>query len=632
MHSVFTISKREVTRLRTRFKGKSRVSIFAIILLAALLCYVIYQQDIGISKDLYSVGVSPDGPQIVDERFDVKVLDRDTGYYELWEENIDVYVDGNDISYLKRNKRALYAVGALDQYLEKQELIRISEEYSDEIDKAFPLRIEVRHMKVDRETDEGEESGSLTDVLQPEETIEVQEPVLEPEPPPVSEPDLADIPEPSFPVTADPNPDYVSVPDSGTVPEREPSTSDDALRDQLEDFKNDSGMPRFKAEFVSDEEIIIPSLMTPPIPFAQVLIAFLYIIPIFMVSVFFTSSFMEEKIDRKLVVLLSAPVTPFQVIIGKMLPYLGYSLVTIVVITLVLGGDILLSLAIFTPVMMFILCVLLMVALLYRTFKDQTFFSVLAAWFIIAYLVTPAMFAGVSDISFASPLTLAVKMYRGESFSLAQYFLSTIPMYLIFAITMYVAVRIFNEEYLMGFRPLHRKLAEAVYLVMDKYHLNWSVVCLTLSLIPLILMIQLASIVVAQNLPGTYAPIIAIFVLAIVSEEIAKSVPIAVLLQTNSIHTRRSVVKFSFLSAFGFFLGEKLLMYLMLSVISRSLFIDALYGAGLLPMVLAIHFVTTSVVCLVVYRFGLKYYPLAIAAGAIIHAGYNLIWIWGEVF
>ncbi|HLO16997.1 MAG TPA: hypothetical protein VK206_19335, partial [Anaerolineales bacterium] len=67
------------------------------------------------------------------------------------------------------------------------------------------------------------------------------------------------------------------------------------------------------------EETIIPSLTPPPLPFALVLVAMIYILPITFISIFFTSSFMDEKINRRLTVLLSAPVTPFQIILGKML-------------------------------------------------------------------------------------------------------------------------------------------------------------------------------------------------------------------------------------------------------------------------------------------------------------------------
>ncbi len=592
MSSILTIARREITRLRSRFTGKSRIAVFAIILLAAVVGYVVYQQDIGMSRHLYTVGVSSDAPPITDERFKTIEIDPYEGFQQLWEGKLDLYVWGDDVSYQHSSERSLYALGALKEYLEKYEILRISREY--EIDQAFPLRIEARHLKVEDEITSGHGLGTLADIMEPEPT-----------------------------------------PDPGATSPDTAAKTDDAVRQQLEEFRTSGTLPEFEAEFVSDKEILVPSLSRPPIPLAQVVLAFLYVIPIFLVGVFFTSSFMEEKINRKLVVLLSAPVTPFQIITGKMIPYIIYSIIAIIAITIALSGDILLSLAIFIPVSMFIFSALLMVALLYRTFKDQTFFSIMAAWMVIAYLITPAMFTGLSDVSYFSPLTLAIQVYRDEPIGVMEYLLATVPLYLLFSVTVFMGVRVFNEEYLMGFRPMHRKVAEAINLIMDRNHLSFSVMLVSLIFLPVVLMIQFASILIGMNLPATLPDSVSfavIFPLAILSEEIAKSSSVAVLLQNRAIGSMRSVIKYSFFAALGFFIGEKLLLYLTLSVVSETMFVEAALGSGWLILPLAMHFVTTGAVCLLSARFGVRFYPLAIVAGAIIHGSYDLIIMRGEIF
>mgnify|MGYP001046824093 CR=1 FL=1 len=264
-----------------------------------------------------------------------------------------------------------------------------------------------------------------------------------------------------------------------------------------------------------------------------------------------------------------------------------------------------------------------MVSLLYRTFKDQTFFSVLAVLVITTYLVAPAMFSGVSDLSYISPLTLAVEMYRGESFGLSEYLVSTVPMYLVFSLAMFIGMRIFNEEYLTGFRPLHTKFAEAVYLTMDRNHLYISVFLLSLLLIPAVFMAQLSSIVIACNLPMPFALGVAL-VISVVIEEIAKSSGIAALSQNKLIKSLKGVVILSFISVLGFLVGEKLLLYLALRVISESLFPKSIFSTGLFVVPLIMHFVATSIVCLITARFGTKFYPLAIIAGSVVHTLYNL--------
>jgi ABC-type Na+ efflux pump permease subunit len=596
IRNILTISKREITRFRTRFTGRSRFVLIAIILLCLLISYIMYHQSFVLSKGLYTVGVSPDGPVITDSRFRVLTLDLETACVMLHNNTIDIYICGNEAMYTS-DQRSLYAAGALKQYLENREIIRIANEY--EINQAFPLRIEINHLESPANNLDAEIEVSLSDILGLTETPAAPSTIPVP-----TEVPGQDVPTPS--------------------PQHTESSTDAAVRQQLSELGGSSSrLPKFKAEFASDKDIIIPSLMDPPVPLAQVIMAFFYVVPIFFVSVFFTSSFMEEKTNRKLVLLLSAPVTPFQIILGKMLPYIGYSIAVIIVVTLLLKGNMLLALAIFIPVMLFILSVYLMVALTYRTFRDQTFFSVLAVAAVTAYLVAPAMFAGVSDLSYISPLTLAVEMYRGESFGLTEYLLSTAPMYLVFLLALFVGKRIFNEEYLTGFRPLHAKLGEAIYLVMDRNRLYLSVFLLSLFLIPIVFMVQLSSIVFASNLPMPFA-LGAVLAMSVVAEELAKSAGIAILLQNNIVKSLKVILMLSFISALGFLIGEKLLLYLALSVISESMFTTAIFSTGLLIMPLIMHFVSTSMVCLMTARFGIKYYPVAVIAGAVIHTLYNL--------
>ncbi len=183
------------------------------------------------------------------------------------------------------------------------------------------------------------------------------------------------------------------------------------------------------------------------------------------------------------------------------MPYIGYSVFIVLAITLVLHGNMLLALAIFVPVILFIFAIYLGVALQYRTFKDQTFFSLVAVTGITGYLVFPAMFVGINDLSFISPLTLAVQMYRGVDITPFQYMLSAVPMLLVFALALTIGTRVFNEEYLMSFQPIHIKIREAIYFAMDKRHLAISIGLFSLLFIPVVFMVELGVITMAFNLP-----------------------------------------------------------------------------------------------------------------------------------
>ncbi len=600
MRTILTIAKRELSRLRSRFRGGSRPLILLILAGAFGLSFLTFRQmpvvGFGPSsaegESMYRVGVSPDGPRVQDSRFNAVTLDRTRGYALLDEKKLDVYIDGARVI-TRSDAKSQYAAGALKRYLEKQELARINAEY--DLAHAFPLRVEINTLTATAE------SGL-----------------------PFQGPALADLIGPWPPAPAPLQPD--AQPASPGQPPL-PSESDVAVREQIKEAESGGGLPQIKIESTSNKRIIIPSLTNPPIPFAQVLLAFVYILPVSFVSVFFTSSFMDEKTNRRLTILMSAPVTPFQIIAGKMLPYVVFSFAAVAVVALATRANVGLALAIFCPAILFIFAIYLMVPLLYRTFKDTTFISMLATAVTTSYLIFPAMFSGINDLAYISPLTLAVKMYRAEPFGWREYLFATTPMVLLFALSLYVGTRVLNEEFLMGYRPLHRKVADAIYLSMNRSHPYLSIVALSLLLIPIVYMIQLVTLALSLNLPIPFA-LAGTLVVAAVVEEIAKSVGIAVLLEHRIARSVKQVIALSFLSALGFLIGEKALLYVSLSVVSQSALSAALFSSGLLLGPLAAHFVFTAIVCLLMSRAGVRY-RYAVLAGAVVHSLYNLLLVGG---
>lgn len=591
MKSFLAISKWELTRLRLRFGGRSRFIILAIMLLAIGASYIVYHQGMVVGKELYTVGVSFNGPVILDQRFQVIRLDPAQGQALLNQQALDAYVDGNGIT-ARRDERSQYVKEALLTYLAKQELLRMAEQYGT--DRAFPLRVEV--VSLERpEIDQGIVTGqSPPDVNELEES------------PPTGE--------------SAPTADGLSEPVLSS-----PDVIDAKVKQQLDTFEN-GGLPKLKEALLSEPDLIIPSLTPPRMPMAQVVLVFSFVVPILFVAAFFASSFTEERVSRRLVILLSTPVSPLQVILGKMLPYMVYSWIVIVVMALVMEGNVFLSLAIFTPVALLIFSAYMVVALMYRTFRDLTLFSVLVISGIMTYLVIPALLTGVSNLSYVSPLTLAVEMYRGETIAPIEYFLATIPLYLIFAQALFIGVRVFNEEYLMGFKPLHVKVAEAINLAIDRNHLNLSALLSNFFLLPAVLIIELTLIVFIHNMPRP-SSLWALVTIAAIVEELAKSAVIFAMIKNKIVKGKLEVMRLSALSALGFFSGEKLLLLLVLAVLSRSAFISAVFGGGLWVIPLALHMVSTGTVGLVTQRLGTKYYPLAIIIGSVIHAAYNLYFI-----
>lgn len=522
LYTILLIAIRETTRLRTRFKGRSSPVATLLLLAGILLFFLTFRRGAVQGKGLYRVAVSPDGPHIQDERFEVVRVTPSVGRALIEAGAVDLYVDSSRVIH-RGAEKSLYAAGALKAYLERQELARAGEEYGPE--KAFPLRV---------------------------------------------------------------------------------------------------GVQRFSTESSGQEEtVLIPSLMAPPLPFAQVVTVSLHLFPVFFVNVFFTGGFMHEKTDKRITVLISAPVTPFQIIAGKMLPYILLALASVGIVASLLKGNVLLALLIFTPVVLFIFSVYLMVPLVYRTFKDTTFISMLATTIITSYLVFPAMFVGINDLSYISPLALAIKMYRGQPFGLKEYLTSTIPMCVIFALAMYAGSRMLNEEYLMRFRPLYRKAADAIFLLISRRHINISIFALSLVFVPIVYMVQLAALVVSLNLPVRYA-VGALLVISVIVEEIAKSVGIAVLIEQRVIHRAKSILLLSCLAGLGFLLGEKGLLYISVSIVSETMLSAALFGAGMLWLPLTAHIFFTAIVSLLTAKLGIRRYPIALLVGSALHVMYNL--------
>jgi hypothetical protein len=180
-----------------------------------------------------------------------------------------------------------------------------------------------------------------------------------------------------------------------------------------------------------------------------------------------------------------------------------------------------------------------------------------------------------------------------------------------------------NEEYLMKYRPLYRKAADAIYLALNRKHTYLSVTLLSSFLVPIVYMIQLVVLTVSLNLPIRIA-IGALLVMSVIIEEVAKSAGVAVLIENRDVKTVKGVVVLSFLSALGFLVGEKLLLFVSVGIVSESMLSAAVFSAGKLWIPLVAHFLFTSIVCLFTHRFGAKRYPFAVLAGSAVHVVYNL--------
>ncbi|HKY52731.1 MAG TPA: ABC transporter permease [Anaerolineales bacterium] len=534
MNKILVIAWRDITRIRKQFGSGASLFVALGLLIVLGVSAFTFWNTLSLGSGLYQIGVSGEVPPIRDSRFVVIHVDVEQGKTLLDQHRIDVLIHGSQVL-SRQDSKSQYAIRALKQYMEKEELERVGKTYPES--DAFPLRARLNYLGA-AQTSGQTNGGNITP--------------------------------------------------QGTRP----------------------------------EETIIPSLTPPPLPFQQVIVALIYILPITFISIFFTSSFMDEKINRRLTILLSAPVTPLQIILGKMLPYVIFTLAAIAFIAVQTKGNVLLTLAIFLPTTLFIFAIYLMVPLFYRTFKDVTFIAMLVTTLTTAYLVFPAMFTGVTDLSFISPLTLAVKMYRGEPFGWREYLFPSLPMAAIFGFATYAGTHLLNEEFLIGYKPISRKIGDAIYLLMSHTKLYLSVPLWSVLVIPIVYMAQIIILAFAADLPLGMTLGVTLFVSAFV-EEIVKSVGIVMLMDHGKIKSDRKVIWYAFLSALGFFIGEKLLVLISLTVVLQASISSVLFGTGLLLFVpLIAHFIFTALVTLLRMKTKLSY-AAALTIGAMVHFLYN---------
>ena len=124
MNKILVIAWREVSRIRKQFG--SRTSFLVVIAFLGVLGFSAFAlwNTLSLGSGLYQVGVSGDVPPLRDSRFVVIKVDVEQGKTLLTQQRIDVLIDGSQVI-ARSDKKSQYAVRALKQYMEKEELERV---------------------------------------------------------------------------------------------------------------------------------------------------------------------------------------------------------------------------------------------------------------------------------------------------------------------------------------------------------------------------------------------------------------------------------------------------------------------------------------------------------------------------
>jgi RsiW-degrading membrane proteinase PrsW (M82 family) len=187
---------------------------------------------------------------------------------------------------------------------------------------------------------------------------------------------------------------------------------------------------------------------------------------------------------------------------------------------------------------------------------------------------------------------------------------------------MYSGTRLMNEEFLMGYRPIIRKAADAIFLSLDRHRPFLSVGLLSGLAVPVVYVLQLVLLAIATNLP-TGAMLVVMLLVSVLVEEIIKSMGIIVLADRGFVRSVRGIVGMSLISALGFLIGEKLLLFTSINTVSNLPLSGMIFSTGqLLFIPFAAHFFFTLIVSLLAVKIKIPYLP-ALLIASLLHAVYN---------
>lgn len=375
-----------------------------------------------------------------------------------------------------------------------------------------------------------------------------------------------------------------------------------------------------------------PSQLSPPLPFDSIILVFMFIFPLYFIAQFFMMGIMNERIERQGEALLSAPVNPWVVICGKALPYaIGMVVISAAIILFIRGSpELILPLI---PVMLFFLSSGLLIGLIARSFRELSFVSIFFSTCVTAYLFFPSIFANIHVISLISPLTLMVNSLQGEGFTAAEYVFSTSLFFVTSVVLFYAGVTNFREERLFSHEPLTSKIIQFISSGISRAHPCASLFSLAMLTVPFVFMVQMMLLVLLFNLPMPLS-LVLLLVAAAGVEEVAKSLGLyTIATRFPGFLTWKALVAGSIVTALGFLVAEKLLLFVTISQIAESAFGTVLFSSlGLLYIPFLIHLVGILVTAAALKQGGPVAYLPGIMLATLVHCTCNLYlirgWIW----
>jgi ABC-type Na+ efflux pump permease subunit len=367
------------------------------------------------------------------------------------------------------------------------------------------------------------------------------------------------------------------------IKEIAPTPLDEAEHAQLlVEVRGELSRGRTLNVFAEKPAVTLPSMLSPPIPLRSALASFLFAIPLYMLSQLYSSSMMEERLNRTAQLLLASPLKRRDLILGKTLVHFILSLATLIVVLLAINGSIdLVIMALLVPVILFFLSISFFSSVVSRSFKENSFLIIFLSVVFFAYLFFPAMFVDVHVASKVSPISLIVKRLEGELVYSGEYVFSTLPLYLSSVVVFLFGTYLYRDEDLFTQKGVMPKLLDAVAELWRNLTGGLiGIFALGGALVPIAYLLELVLLVLLFQAPLPYSVAAMLLLSAFIEESLKIFGVIAILRRTKL--SAVAVLGYAALAGAGFFTGEKVLALLALSQITDSLFGAAMFMRGYL--------------------------------------------------
>jgi ABC-type Na+ efflux pump permease subunit len=377
-----------------------------------------------------------------------------------------------------------------------------------------------------------------------------------------------------------------------------------------------------------------PSDISPPFPFQSLVLAFVFVLPMNFLIQAYGSTILSERTNRRGELLLVSPVSRYDIIAGKTLPYFAGAMLAETAIAAgifyLIQGQVggLVSVVAVAPLVLLFLGATFLGAMFARSFKELTFVTVTITVSLTSYAFVPAIFTDVDEIALISPLTLVVRDLQGEAISLGSVVFSTTPPLLVALVCFGLGAGLYREEDMFAQRSVPGRVIDALAGPVTR---RWHVGVMTAALVPFVFVVQLLAIAVLFAL-GEVA-ILLLFVVVAITEEIAKSMHIyAAYTHRRFERSVRGALVLGLASGIGFFLAEKIALLAQLVGLEQLAAGEAGLAGGVtmgpilllfLLAPLALHTVTAGISAVGASR-GKGQYLIALAVAMAVHLVYNL--------